>query len=146
MSDISVLSQEYRTAAEFSQAISQALILLKKYYLSLPGNETMEPEQLATSRQSLAAILTELVAELDTSGRRKLATLPQVLIPGSLVAQLSQEHRGDLDYFLQDLEAVANRLGDLATRLGQEDLNTIDAIALAANEQTTRVFRRLMRR
>ncbi len=64
MSDMSVLSHEYKTASDLSQHISTALILLKKVYYHLPGGEAVMPEQLDSHLLALADMLTALVGLL----------------------------------------------------------------------------------
>ena len=49
MSDVSVLSHEYKTASELSQALNRDLIVLKKASLGLPGAEHISAAELAAS-------------------------------------------------------------------------------------------------
>ena len=146
MSDISVLSHEYRTTSEFAQKLSQALILLKKYYLSLPGSEKITQEQLEKNCESVSEILSTLIAQMSPPMQRKVSAEDKVIVPGALVAKLRQERKGDLAYFLEDLENIALRLKDPTVSLTEGDLRILDSIASAADEQTSRVFRRLMRK
>ena len=60
MSDVSVLSHEYKTTSEVSSTINRAIITLKKELLRLPGGEGVTAEQFDASCQALAEILEAL--------------------------------------------------------------------------------------
>lgn len=144
MSDVSVLSHEYKTASELSQSINQALIVLKKTCLRLPGAEAVTPEELDTSQHQLAEILTAL--RIHLSGTAKMGgKATSVRIPGSLVSRLRAQRRGDLAYFLADVEQAAARLRQRPGKLTEGDLAVLDQIAAASDAETSSVFRRLMR-
>jgi hypothetical protein len=144
MSDVSVLSHEYQTASELSQTINRALITLKKAWLRLPTSEEMTPDDIRKSQRCLVEVLLalrgHLVPDKITAGGANM-----VHIPGSLVALLQQERRGDLDYFLEDLNRTVERLGTDLSDLTDQDIALLDHFAAAADEETSSVFRRLMR-
>ena len=146
MSDISILSHEYKEASELSQAVSRAVISVKKVHQGLPGAEKITPKQLGDSRNYLANILDALFYLLDpnmANGSALASATGQ--IPGALVARLHSERRGDLPYYLEDLKRVSTRLRQGASNLTDEDLSLLDHIAALADVQTSSVFRRLMR-
>lgn len=141
MSDVSVLAQEYKTAADLAQDISDSLIAVKKVQQGLPGAESVTTEELTSSRRRLAEILLGLRSALDPRENRGEVES----ITGALTARLQAEHRGDLAYYLEDLGDVAARLRDDATCLSAGDIALLDDLASAADAQTSHVFRRLMR-
>jgi hypothetical protein len=141
MSDVSVLAQEYKTAADLAQDINRALIAVKKVQQALPGAESVTADQLASSRRRLADILLSLRGALDPGEDRGEAQL----VTGALTARLQAEHRGELAYYLEDLRKVAERLRDRAPCLSEKDIALLDDLASAADAQTSHVFRRLMR-
>jgi hypothetical protein len=144
MSEVSVLSHEYKTAAEFSQRFNRALIQVKKCSLDLFENGSPAPEGSIASRKELASALEDILHLLNPQkGQRSDGA---IWIPGSLIAHLLKERRGDLDYFLDDLEGLAAKLRDPGASLSQEDFALLDSIAGAADAQTSQVFRRLMRK
>jgi len=61
------------------------------------------------------------------------------------MARLQAKRRGDLAYFLDDLERVAARLRDEPAQLTDVDFDLLDQLAAAADAETSSVFRRLMR-
>ncbi len=146
MSDMSVLSHEYKTASELSQHISTALILLKKVYYHLPGAEAVTPEQLDSHLLVLADMLTALVGLLTVPRPQNAASAQAVSIPEALVVRLQTERRGELIYYLDDLARVADRLREKPLQLGDADLALLDQLATAADAEASSVYRRLMRK
>ena len=67
------------------------------------------------------------------------------LVAVPLVTRLRRERQGDLDYYLEDLEGIAARLREGVKALTDADLDRLDALASAADAETSSVFRRLMR-
>ena len=145
MSDMSVLSHEYKTASELSQHISTALILLKKVYYHLPGEEAVRPEELDRHRHVLATILTTLVGLLTVPRPEPMTSTLGVSIPETLVMRLQAERRGDLIYYLDDLARVAERLREQPLQLEDADLALLDQLATVADAEASSVYRRLMR-
>src|SRR6266566_291987 len=145
MSDMSVLSHEYKTASELSQHISTALILLKKVYYHLPGEEAVTPEELDRHRHALATILTTLVSLLTAPRPQQATSALSVSIPETLVMRLQAERRGDLIYYLDDLAGVAERLREQPIPLDERDLALLDQLATVADAEACSVYRRLMR-
>ena len=145
MSDMSVLSHEYKTASELSQQISTALILLKKVYYHLPGAEAVTPEELDSHLLALANILTALVGLLTVPRPQNATSAHAVSIPEALVVRLQTERRGELIYYLDDLARVADRLRIKCMNLGDKDLALLDQLATAADAEASSMFRRLMR-
>jgi hypothetical protein len=145
MSDMSVLSHEYKTASELSQHISTALILLKKVYYHLPGEEAVTPEELDRHRHALATILTTLVSLLTVPRPQQATSALSVSIPETLVMRLQAERRGDLIYYLDDLAGVAERLREQPIPLDERDLALLDQLATVADAEASSVYRRLMR-
>ncbi len=146
MSDMSVLSHEYKTASELSQHISTALILLKKVYYHLPGGEAVMPEQLDSHLLALADMLTALVGLLTIPRPQNATSAQAVSIPEALVVRLQTERRGELIYYLDDLARVADRLREKPLQLGDADLALLDQLATAADAEASSVYRRLMRK
>ncbi len=146
MSDMSVLSHEYKTASDLSQHISTALILLKKVYYHLPGGEAVMPEQLDSHLLALADMLTALVGLLTIPRPQNATSAQAVSIPEALVVRLQTERRGELIYYLDDLARVADRLREKPLQLGDADLALLDQLATAADAEASSVYRRLMRK
>lgn len=144
MSDVSVLSHEYKTSSELSRAINHALILLKKQQLGLLGAGPVSDEAVAGARRHLGDIVGAVAVLLgaETPAREAAAASR---VPGVLVARLRSERRGDLDWYLQDLTRLTGVLKDPATEVSADALALLDQIAAAADAETSAVFRKLMR-
>lgn len=144
MSEISVLSHEYMTAAEFSQAFNRALIQVKKYSLRPAQTDSASSEGALAYRDELALALEGILQLLNPqdSGRSEGIAW----IPGSLIAHLLKDRGDDLDRFTSDLEALVRKLRDPGTLLSSRDFELLDCIASTADEQTSQVFRRMMRK
>lgn len=145
MSDVSVLSHEYKTTSELSQTLNSNLIVLKKEYWGLPGAENISVEQLETSRRRLAEILSAIISLLDPARARGMEVAYAARVPGALVARLRTERRGDLAYYLEDLEQLATRLREGSPRLTDPDFALLDHLASVADAEASGVFRQLMR-
>jgi hypothetical protein len=147
VSELSVLSHEYKTASDLSQAINTALIAIKKLRLGLPGAEGITPEELECSRSRLVEIL-EAVMDLLTpaeTGPQRATRDAVARVPGALVTRLRTRRQGDLAYYLEELEGAATRLRQGVLALTDADLDLLDELAAAADAETSSVFRRLMR-
>lgn len=144
MSEISVLSHEYKAAADFSQRFNHALIQVKKYALGFTNHDKSTKKETIAHRKDLALDLESIIHLLKP--QQEGASESAKWIPGSLIAHLLKERRGDLDYFLEDLDELAVKLRDPKASLSPEEFSLLDSIAGAADAQTSHVFRRLMRK
>ena len=144
MSDVSVLSHEYATAADLSKAMSRALIALKRARLGVEGTPT-SPQELKQARRELASIIMAVSGLLDPE-TGQLDRQSAARIPGSVVARLQAERRGQLEYYLHDLRTTANRLREQPTALTDEDFALLDGLTAVVDAEASRVYRRLMRR
>ena len=146
MSDVSVLSHEYKTTSELSQAINTNLIVLKKVVLGLPGAEKVNAAQFTASRYRLAEIVETLVNLLDLRRAKSLNATQATHVPGAFVERLRKERYGDLAYYLQDLEQLARRLRTDPPQVTTTDFAVLDHLAAIADAETSGVFRQMMRR
>jgi hypothetical protein len=149
MSEVSGLSYEYTGAAELSASLNGSLIVLKKSLLKLPGAERIQPDQILSARQTLATILRILVLLLRTPDEAAPEPVVEASarIPPAFVVRLHEEWRGSLTWRLQDLESIADRLArvDRQPTLTAEELERLDDLARAAEAETSKVFRLMMR-
>ncbi|MFQ5872325.1 MAG: hypothetical protein ACE5JL_00785 [Dehalococcoidia bacterium] len=146
MSNVSVLSHEYKRSSELSQSINRALITIKKARLRLPGAETLPADEIDNAGRCLAEILTALVSLLGPARGEELQGSVFSRLPGDLIARLRQNHSGDLAYYLDDLKGAATRLYRGLATLTEADLTLLDQLAAATDAETSNVFRRLMRK
>ncbi len=144
MSDVSVLSHEYKTASELSRSINDAVIELKK-----ARNEGSEAcwRETAEDRRRMSDILLALASLLsplgegDSTGNEEVAR-----VSGALVSRIRSDKGGALPYYIDDLRSVAKRLRDECGEPTQADMSLLDELAAASSAETSRVYRRLMRR
>lgn len=146
MSDLSALSHEYKTASELLHIINDALIMFKKVRYNLADAQTISAEEFSKSRQQLADILMALIALLEPQQGHEADSAVVAQVPGSLVARLREQRHGDLPYYLDDLQHVATSLRMQEPMVGDADLEVLDGIAAVVDEETSSVFRRMMRR
>jgi len=145
MSDISILSHEYKVASTLSQMLSQSLILLKKAHYALPGRERITSEAITVSQRELADILMALAHMMKQEPSQKIEEAITLQIPRVLVVRLQNERSGDLDYYLDDLTQAADRLRQGIDQLQEKDFALLDHVAQEADIQASSVFRRMMR-
>jgi hypothetical protein len=146
MSDVSVLSHEYKTVAELSQALSHALITVKRVRLALPGADNVTSMEFAACKSDLASILEAFASLLDPASTGKIDSAAAARIPGALVERLRTERGGDLQYFIDDLTGAASRLRGTTNGLTEKDIQVIGQLAGTVDSQTSTVYRRLMRK
>ncbi len=145
MSDVSMLSHEYQTASELSELINRALLVLKKERLGLMEWQSTDAASFVRDRNQLISVLETIRALLDNPASTAIAAGHATRIPGTLVARIREERRGDLPYYLEDVEQAAERLRhNISTT--DRDLTLLDELAAAADAETSGVFRQLMRK
>ena len=145
MSDMSVLSQEYKTASDVSQAISNALIALKKTRYNLPDADSAIPVRLNHNVQTLTEILTSLIDLLSSREGQDAVQVKTIQLPEALIARLQAEHRGDIAYYLDDLSRLTEQIQREPSHLSNEDIALLDHLAGIADAEASSVFRKLMR-
>jgi hypothetical protein len=145
MSDLSLLSHEYRQASELSKSISHTLILLKTLHYGLPfDSQKITIEQITNTRKNFADFL-DTLAKLFNSDEICNSVSMTKQISGTLIERLRKKHQGDLPYFLEDLHQVVGRLRQDSFKLTEEDFALMDQIAACADAESSNIFQRLMR-
>lgn len=142
MSDMSSLSHEHASSADFSRQVNDAVLLLKKRHLgsgSLSIEETKLGEAGAFLRRTVETLLDRLA---DGVGRRATGGEP---IPEDVLARIEAQHRGESESFRQDLARVGGALSSRGA-LNKEDLDLLDSICEAADASASATFRKLWRR
>lgn len=146
MSDVSVLSHEYKAASDLSQRLNLAVIVLKKSLLDLAGDEDISDDDIVEIREGLASTLEAIMGMLSTEEEVPDQTEKSTEITGELVSELMTKHRGELEYFTEDLRTTVKKLRNRSAPLGHQELSIIDEIASAADAHASHIFRRLMRK
>ncbi len=143
MSDLTGLSHEYATTAEFAQHVNQAVLVLKKDRL----RETVPPESeedVAKARVTLREVVSALLVLVSQAEAAEAAEM-ETMIPEDVVARLKKKYQSRMVYFLGDLRRTLSAL-DGETDLGDDEIAVLDAICDAADASASASFRRLRRR
>ena len=146
MSEVSVLSHEYKTASELSRAVNDMVIALKKEHYGLSSGDPSARDGLAAQRQHLSDILITLAGLLDPDGKGEVDQSAAAQVSGALLTRLRAEKGGELAYYVDDLRSTTSRLRREACKLTDSDLARLDSLAATASAEASRVYRRLMRK
>jgi hypothetical protein len=142
MSDMSSLSHEYASVADFSRVLNEAVLLLKKRFAH--AERYTETEDLRSVVHRLRDILTTILRRLidadETSSEQG-----EVVIPEDVLTRMIEEHRGELAYFREDIARLVAALAANA-RLERQDFDILDALCEAADASASATFRKLWRR
>jgi len=143
MSDMSSLSHEYASAADFSRHMNEAVLLLKKRFLVRSDLTGVPEESLENAVELLKAaartVLHRLGEELDSSAGGEMP------IPEDVLVRIESRFRADSRYVEEDLNRVLGLLGSNAA-LSTDDLDLLDAICEAADASASATFRKPWRR
>jgi hypothetical protein len=142
MSDMSSLSHEYASVADFSRALNEAVLLLKKRFAH--AERHTETEDLRSAVHRLRGILTTILKRLIDVGQTS-SEQGEVVIPEDVLTRMIEEHRGELAYFREDIARLVAAL-TANTRLEREDFDILDALCEAADASASATFRKLWRR
>jgi hypothetical protein len=146
MSQVSVLSQEYKTASELSHTINTFVIDLTKARRRVPYSGADGEDGLIAERTHVAEILITLAGLLDPDNSQVLNGHSASEVSGALVARLREEKSGELASYVADLRETASRLSENPCLLTDAHLAILDRLAAVASAETSRVYRRLMRK
>lgn len=136
MSDMSSLSHEYASSADFSRSLNAAVLLLKKRFSHSSTDDSEIQEAVKRLRETLAALISRLK---NKSGG------DEVPIPEDVFERIVDEHRGSIPHFEEDLARVLEALSGQST-LGHEELEFLDGLCVAADASASATFRKLWRR
>lgn len=140
--DASIFSHEYRRASTLSDVLNRTLLALKKQARGIPVDvDSADQQQLPLIASAVLSSLVDHLAGPPTQ-------VPHVereafQLPVELIARLRADRGGDLAYFVDDLRRASTALAS-----GQVDdatLQTLEAVAAAADVEASRVFRRMIR-
>lgn len=149
MSDVSALSQEYSAAAELSQRLGAALLLLKRLHFRLPGSEDVSRDVAASTRRELEQLVRAVAEQFESTvegiSAHKVAT-HQERLPAALIARLLEDNKGSPNWFLQDLRGVADVLAQPGGKVGEDEIAVLEKLTSAADAERSHVFRQMTRR
>ncbi|GAB1545301.1 hypothetical protein NUACC21_79770 [Scytonema sp. NUACC21] len=145
MSGIGIISQEYKNTANLFKILNESIILLKKHHFHLKSAENITVQELSIARENLASILSQVVTQLNDNNLSEdnEQDLPQ--IPPFFIKRLQEQHKGDLDWYKDDLKEVQQILSN-NQQLTDEFINRLDELCEQLDAETTRLYRKLRRR
>ena len=145
MSGIGIISQEYKNTAILFKTLNDSIILLKKHHYKLNSAEHISAQELSTAREKLADILDKVVTQLNDNNslEENEQYLPQ--IPPFFIKRLQEQHKGDINWYKDDLKEVQQILSD-GQELTSDFINRIDELCEQLDAETTRLYRKLRRR
>lgn len=142
MSELSSLSHEYASTSDFSRAINDDVLLLKK---QLVGSVHRAGDEVTRqSKMRLGDVVAQLLIRLGASNTCDPQRV-DLSIPEDIVVRIEDDHRNDLEYFVSDLKGVAHSLAS-SSPLNEDDLKLLDTICKAADASASATFRKLWRR
>ena len=147
MSDIDVLSHEYKTSSVLSTSLNSAIMAAKRLQYGLPGRETLTEEKIRSHQEHLLTFLVGLLRLMSARGEEERETEAKGhIIPGSLIEKIRSIKRTTLPYYLKDLEEAAAHLAKGFQHLTEEDINILDELCKMSDAETSSLFRRLWRK
>ena len=145
MADISSLSREFLAGAALSRDLNRSLAVLRKYALGSPTSRTSESE-LRQHMERLRQILLDVEASLAPEGAAEVRARVEDQVPGGVAVHLRSNHPASVDRLRGRLRHVANLIEEEPVVLEPEDVETLDELADAVDEERTRVFSQMIRR
>ncbi len=141
MSDISTLSHEYESNAQFADEMNTLVLTLKKQSLR---PESVDLGVAHESREKLSSLLSELLLALK-SDFAKTTTSEQIAVPSEVLERINDQFKNTFQYFLEDVQEAAEKLRENA-KIDQKDFILLDQICDVTDGVASNAFRKLWRR
>lgn len=145
MSDLGTLSHHYRSSAELAKELNQAVVIMKKKFYGLVGEQVIPEVQIVAYREYLANVLNTLLIEFTSVPEEDNGTTEQS-IPASILERVRQAHKGTLAHYIEDVAEVKNRLMQGGIGISEDDIHLLDELAATAGLDTSEVFRKMWRK
>lgn len=143
MSDISTLSHEYESNAQFADEMNTLVLTLKKQSLRPDSVDSYSAHE---SREKLSSLLSGLLLALKSDFAK--ATAPegkQLSVPSEVLEGINDQFKNMFQYFLEDVQGTAEKLRRDA-KIDQKDFVLLDQICDVTDGVASNAFRRLWRR
>lgn len=142
MSEIGIISQEYKNTAGLFQKINQAVIVLKKDFHS--GN-SIAVENVNNAKSLLANVLANILMQLGDSLTDIAFDDELISIPPFFIQRLQEHRQGDLEWYMEEIKELQLQLKENKI-LDEDSLNTLDDICGQLDAETTKLYRKMRRR
>lgn len=142
MSEIGIISQEYKNTAGLFQKINQAVILLKKDFYR---KNAVDPETINDAKFLLSNVLGNILMQLNDSLVDIVFDEELVSIPPFFIKRLQEHRQGDLEWYIEELKELQLKLKENSL-LDENSLNTLDEICGQLDAETSKLYRKMRRR
>jgi hypothetical protein len=144
MSDMTSLSSNYTTTAEFAKDFNGAVLVLKRRHLAQQSPRPPAADEEAQVRNRLAEYVQGIVAQLATEAAEDVAA-PAERIPDAITVRLAEKNQSKMAWLVRDLRDARRKL-ESGGSLSDEDFAVLDEVCDAADATASASFRRLWRR
>ena len=145
MSDLGTLSNHYKSSAELTKELNQAVVALKKKFYDLSGAQDISEERLFSYRRYLVEILNTLLVEFNTDAQEDKEAYQQ-LVPASIIDRVYKAHKGTMAHYIEDLTEVKHRLLQDGKEITEADIQLLDELTATAGLDASEVFRKMWRK
>lgn len=147
MSDIDVLSHEYRTVSHLASSLNSAVIEGKRLRYGLPGSGSLTREDISSYQHFLSGFLASLsrLVAIEENEESEAQT-GEPIIPASLVEKVKTAKQTLLPYYIDDLKEVTKHLEEGFECLTEEDIRLLDELCSISDAETSNLFRKLRRK
>jgi hypothetical protein len=143
MSDVGVISHEYRKSSELAKRMNDALIIVKKIHYQLPSSTALSGESISESRHLIVSVLRKLLDAFSAKAQVAFIETPsEIELPSSLLQRIRTRQRPKLTYYLADLRRASEHLEQGIEYLTDNDLRLLDDVCAAMDLQTTTIFQK----
>ena len=145
MSGIGIISQEYKNTASLFKILNESIILLKKHHFKLNSAVNITIQEISDAREKIAKVLGQVIAQLDDNNFPEDSEQNLLQVPPFFIKRLQEKHKGDIDWYKDDLKEVQQILND-DEQLTDEFINRLDELCEQLDAETTKLYRKLRRR
>jgi hypothetical protein len=142
MSDTTALSHLYATHSQFVEQLNSWIGAVKRRRAGVPDPATAGESETAEARARLGAVLEQVLTRLSPERPGGHAGTE---VPDEVIGRIEAEHRGDREWYVQDLEALRDAIRNDGP-LDDRAIKVLDEIGDAADAAASASFRRLWRR
>lgn len=147
MSEIGIISQEYKNTAGLFQKINQAVIVLKK---DSYGTNSVSPSSTAVkeAKSLLNKVLASIVMMLGDDFDNVVSDGELISIPPFFISRIQESRQGDLKRCIEDIQELQLRLQDNKDNkvLDINSFKILDEICGQLDAETSKLYRKMRRR
>ncbi len=145
MSQAGIIAQEYQDAADLFRTLNHSVVTLKKHHFALAGAKHISQLDLEKARQLTVAVLRELVSGLSAESSMPVSNKEIPRVPPFFVERMLQHHKGDLDWYLEDLGRLMEALNK-SLSLTEQMIRYLDELCGELDAETASIHRKLWRK